>query len=347
MRILIPFTLAILAAAISAQEPTPAPPAEAIIKDGKLTDPVWNFTYEARGLERGLATPARGVLFEGRAAGGIQIAVRVMEAPKELEGAKWREMAKASFSKAKRKMQDVVESSEGTPTLTFTESKLDIFTEEHGYAFYPRGYQCFVVHAFVADKTETSGKRISECLNGLKAAKGAGPTMQAFMLSMESGLPIDDPRILIESGRRYSAEGAGRNLTLAMRVLKQARKAIKPDSLPAPVIWQLYETGGHAQLASDPRDLKGAIEWLTLAEQAAGKMPEEQRANAAGLSAYNLACAYSLAGEIEKGYEALYRSLKDKLIVDAGHLTSDTDLNNLKKDTERWDKFWKERVAGR
>jgi len=33
--------------------------------------------------------------------------------------------------------------------------------------------------------------------------------------------------------------------------------------------------------------------------------------------------------------------------VDAGHLTGDDDLNNLKKDQARWDKFWKERVAGR
>ena len=37
----------------------------------------------------------------------------------------------------------------------------------------------------------------------------------------------------------------------------------------------------------------------------------------------------------------------DQMAVDAGHLSNDTDLDNLKKDSANWDKFWKERVEGR
>ena len=71
------------------------------------------------------------------------------------------------------------------------------------------------------------------------------------------------------------------------------------------------------------------------------------RAKRQAQSAYNRACAYSLAGEVEKGFEALNRSFAELMSVDKAHLTSDKDLDNLKKNQELWDKFWKEKVEGR
>ena len=44
---------------------------------------------------------------------------------------------------------------------------------------------------------------------------------------------------------------------------------------------------------------------------------------------------------------ALHRAFSEIMAVNKGHLTSDKDLVNLKKNQELWDKFWKEKVAGR
>ena len=349
MRILIPLLL--LTAVLTAQEPvTPPAPVEAVVKDGKLTEPTWNFSYEARGLERGLATAKQGAIFEGRAAGSVQIEIRVTEAADKRDGKKWRAWLKEAFTKGKRAMQDVEESTEGLPTLIFTESKLDIFTEHHAYAFYVRGFQCFIVHAYVADKTDKSGARIKECLTGLKLGKGTGATMFEMMIAAGAGLPISDPRVTLEAGVRYAygdQQRQGVNLDLATQVLERARKAMKKDTYPAEQQYRLFSAGGYAHLAKEKRDTKAAITWLAKAEEFALKMPEEGRAQAQAGAAYNLACAYSLDGDTDKGFEALDRSFKDVMPVDAGHLTGDTDLNNLKKDQTRWDKFWKERVAGR
>jgi hypothetical protein len=52
-------------------------------------------------------------------------------------------------------------------------------------------------------------------------------------------------------------------------------------------------------------------------------------------------------GEVDKGFEALRRAFAEHMAVDKAHLTKDTDLDNLKKNQELWDKFWKEKVEGR
>lgn len=347
MRILIPLFL--ITATLTAQEPAAAP-AEAVIKDGKLSDPIWNLTYEARGLERGLSTAKQGVLFEGRAAGSVQIEIMAMEAAEKRDGAKWRSLLKEGFTKAKRAMADAEESKEGTPTLLFTENKLDIFTEHHGYAFYPRGYQCFVLHVYVADKTDASGARIKECLGGLKLGKGTGATMFEMMIAGQNGMAISDPRVTLAAGVTYTygnQQRQGVNLDLAVAVLERARKAMKEGTYTPEQKYQLFSAGGYAHLAKEKRDTKAAITWLSKAEELAGKLPAENRAQAQAGAAYNLACAYSLDGNLDKGFETLDRSFKDVMPVDAGHLEKDTDLNNLKKDSARWDTFWKARVAGR
>jgi hypothetical protein len=290
------------------------------------------------------------MLCEGRAAGSVQIEISVIEAPEARDAAKWLAMLKENFTKAKRDMKDVEENTEGTPTLVFTESKLDIFTEHHGYGVYPRGFQCFVVHAFVADKTDKSGARIKECLTGLKLGKGSGATMFEMLIAANAGMAINDPRVTLAAGRTYAygdQQRRGVNLELAAQVLERARKAMKDDTYSVEDQYALFDAGGYAYLAKDPRDTKAAITWLTKAEEIAAKLPEEARARAAAGAAYNLACAYSLDGNLDKGFETLDRAFKDVMPVDAGHLEKDTDLNNLKKDPTRWDKFWKERVAGR
>ena len=333
--------ICLLAATAAAQE--------SIVKDGTLTDKTWNLTYATRGLERGLSTQKPNVIFEGRAAGSVQIEIQVLEQGKKLDANGWRTRIKDAMTKAKKPILNVEESKEGVPTLVFTETKLDIFNEHHGYAFYPRGFQCFVVHAYVADKTEKSGARIKECLGGLKLGEGTGATMFEVLIAAGRGWPINDPRVTLAAGQSYAfgQQGKGVNLELAAQVLERARKAMKADTYKVEEQYALFYAGGYAFLAKKPRDAKKAIEWLTKCEETAKKLPEQARANSQAGAAYNLACAYSLDGDTVKAFETLHRAFADTMPVNAKHLTDDTDLDNLKKDQANWDKFWKERVEGR
>ncbi|MHC4953151.1 MAG: TPR end-of-group domain-containing protein [Planctomycetota bacterium] len=342
----------LIAAAAAAQDPATDAPEQPVaqdpvLKDGKLTNKAWAFTYEARGLEQGISTLKPNVLFEGRAAGSVQIEVVVLEAPQKKTGKEWLALFKAGMTKSKRKLDNVQESTEGTATLVFTETKLDIFNEEHGYAFHPRGFQCFLVHAYVADKTDKSTARIKECLGGLKLGEDPGAALFVVLAAQRSGLPMDHPMVLLQAGSGYAQQGPQQNLEMAARVLGRARKNMKDDSFTPEQRWSLFETGGYCLLAKKDRDSKGAIDWLSKAVEAAKKLPADQSADRAALSGYNLACAYSLDGQVDKGFEALHQCFAEKMPVNAEHLTKDTDLDNLKKNQEKWDKFWKEKVAGR
>ena len=319
------------------------------VKDGKLTEKPWNLTYEARGLERGIATEDPTMIFAGRAAGGVQIEIIVAEGAEKAGGKEW--MERFLERAKKRKLKDVEKSSDGLAWVMFTETKLDVFTEQHGYSFNPRGSQCFIVHAYVPDKTDKSGDRIKEVLKGLQLGDDPGASVLALRIASQSGLPMDDPQVLLQAGIMYANPPQGRgkpNYPMAAKILSKARKAMKEDTYNPEQLWFLYEIGGISHLSPPLRDMKTAIEWHSKAEEAAKKLPEEGgRAKRQAQSAYNLACAYSLAGEVEKGFDALNRSFSELMSVDKAHLTSDKDLDNLKKNQELWDKFWKEKVEGR
>jgi hypothetical protein len=317
------------------------------VRNGKLTNTAWNLVYEARGLERGIATQDPSLLFVGRAAGGVQIEIRVLEGMKKQDGNAWRAGVVKAWKAAKSKRENVVESTEGTPTVMYTETKLDVFTEEHGFAFYARGYQCFLVHCYVADKTDKSTEKIKGYLGGLKLGEDPGAAFFVLILSERMGKPMDDPMVLLEAGRAYGA-GERPNHPMAIKVLSRARKAMKEGTYNELQTFQLYSAGAMSHLVEPVRDLKTAIEWFSMAEEAAKKITDEtMRIDSGANSAYNLACAYSLNGDVEKGFEAMHRAFANKLAVDKGHLDTDTDLNNLKKNKELWDKFWKECVEGR
>jgi len=321
--------------------------------DGKFVDKTWDFTYETPGLERTAANLAAqpNVLFEGRAAGGVQVEISVLEAPEQMPAKDWMGRQQELWKKAKREMADLETNAEGTPWLVFTETKLDVFTEQHGYAFFTRGTQCFLVHAYVADKTDKSAADIKKALLGLKLGESPGASLFALVIAQQTGRKVEDPWVLMQAGRAYGQTGNPNqkpNYAMARAMFKKAREGMKEDTFTNQELWMLYEFGGLSFLNEPGRDPKTAIEWHGKAEEAAKKLSDEDgRVDAQAMSAYNLACAYSLAGDVEKGFEALHRAFADKLAVDKGHLSSDPDINNLRKNQELWDKFWKEKVEGR
>ena len=349
---LIALLLCPLAFAQEAEGEKKEAPKVATTEGGQFTHTAWNLTFKARGLEEGIPGQNPSILFTGRAAGSVQVEIRVLEGAKKMKSAEWMKTVLDAWKKAEKKMDDVTKSTEGEPAwVMFTETKLDVFTEEHGYAFYARGMQCFMVHCYVAEKTDKSAENIKKYLGNLKLGEDPGAAMLVMVFAARSGRPMDDPRIVFAAAMEYATgqRSQGRtNTAVAAKLFKSLRKHLEGETFDASQKWFILELGGMSHLMEPVRDLKTAIEWHGHAEKAAKNLPEDQgRVERQGQSAYNLACAYSLNGDVEKAFEALHRAFSKKMPVDAAHLTNDTDLNNMKKNKELWDKFWKERVEGR
>lgn len=334
-----PLSLLMLLGLALAQDAPKEAPKERTLKDGKLVDPYWGFTYTAPGLEEGMFGPSGQKLFEGRCTGGVDVELIVQEAPKEMTAAEWMAEAKKTWAE-KRKMTDVEEGTEPLPWILFVEESLAGFKRHHGYGFYARGSQAFLVHATVNEKSDTSADAIRTALKGLALDPNASPALLVYLVARQNALTTDDPRVLLAAGQGY-LNPQSKNLVMAERVLERAVAEAKPDTYTADQLWNLHECLGLATL--EARKLDVAIGWFKKAEELAEKVTENAPGANNGQSAYNLACAYALAERPDEAFAALDRCVAKgflKVPENVSHMKVDTDLDNLHKDP-RWEALFK------
>lgn len=301
-------------------------------KDYKFTDAFWGVEYTAPGLRKTLALGDPAILFKGKCKGRIVVTIRVHEAEKPAAAKDWIAKRIASWERKKRALTDLVK---GEHFLHYKHKTLAGFEEHHGHAFFVRDHHCFELQA-VADATDAAAA-LARAWGGLKLAEKAPGTMHVYRMAREKGRPLDDPEILLLAGREYVA-GRLPIPTLGARVFAHARALMKPDTYKPVQLWMLYEFGGMA-LHDKPA---AAIEWHSLAEQAARKLTEGA-GDRGRRSAYNLACVCSLAGKLDDAFAALDRAFTGGKPVSDGHVSGDKDLEPLRKD-ERWHTFWREKV---
>lgn len=311
--------------------------AGASFEDGKLTDPLWNLTYEAPGLSRILAPGNPALLFRGRCRGDVLVDLTVHEGASKIDGAAWRRQRRAAWTKAKRKLEEIREGDEPHPWLVCVEEKYGAFRRHHGYAFVVRGYHCFEVHAWVAERTAESEAALQTALRGLSLGEDKGCGIAVREAAMAQGRADLHPKALLTAGLEY-AGGRRAHGALAVAVLRRARDVAKPRELELEDRWRLYRAGGGALLRLG--DAAEAADWLRQAEKAAPK-PEDARRDA-----YDLARACSLAGRLDEAFAALDRAFVEGLVVSKARLSTEKELGNLRKDP-RWETFWRERVAGK
>lgn len=313
------------------------------IKEGKLTDPYWSLTFAAPELQEGVALGGPMRVFEGSCAGKVTVEISVYEAPKEMPVAEWVKATKESWKKKNRSMEEVSEGAEPTPWILFVEKSLAGFLRHHGYAYYVRGCHCFEVHAYVQEKSETSANAIRAALTGLTLGPDAGGCVLEVAAAQQMRKPIGDPLVAIAAGFRYGDQSQPSfNPKLAVRLLEKGLPTVKEEDLKYDGRWQATETIGICYLTM--RQLDTAIEWLKKSEAMANSAPPESQVQK-GQSAYNLACAYSLASKLDEAFAALERAYTGQRPVDDEHLSADTDLDNMRKDP-RWEEFWRTKVKG-
>lgn len=333
--------------ALAEEEEAPAPAPKRGFADGTFVDPYFGLTYEAPGLEEGFGPGLGGpqVLWSGKAEGGVSVELIVLEGPEQWDGAEWMARVKKAWEADGKERKDVEEGTEPQPWILYVQESLAGFQRQHGFAFYPRGYQCFQVHAQVREKSETSGEAIKKALQGLtvEASKDDCFFLAHFYASRANMSP-DDPQILLMSAFGREQQGAPgylgqdprfKNPYFALRVLELAKEKLGTEDLNADAKWQLNSGIGLAQLTMGKHE-EAIPTWEKCIELA---KETSDPANFLGNSDYNLACAYALLGRLDEAYGALTSCFEkgDEAQV-AGlkkHAKEDPDLEKMRTD-ERW-----------
>jgi hypothetical protein len=336
----------LLAGLLAAQEPVRTHDGP-VFRKGKLEDSFWGLAYEAPGLKKSMSFGDFQEVFRGKCDGGVEVSIRVHESLEPRAAKSWRDEALEGWRKAGQKISQVDSGEDAGAWILLTRTGMAGFESRHGYAFFARGYHVFEVHAEVAERTAESDAALRAALTGLELAERADGTLLVARLSKQAGRHLDDPQLLLQAGYEYiSGQMFGQtNLPLAARVLKRARRLATKDTYAPEELWALYEFGGIALLSPPLRKAEEAMEWHGKAERAA-KAVTQGGTERAAQSAYNLACACSLAGKLDEGFAALRRAYAKMKPVDDEKVSGDKDLENLRKD-ERWHAFWKECVKGK
>jgi tetratricopeptide (TPR) repeat protein len=308
------------------------------LKEGRYEDPFWGIRYSAPELQSLLTLGDIDLVFTGKCAGRVRVAIYVRESAVPRTAKEWRAL------EAIRLRKQGVEFEEGDELL-YLEKSASGLQRHHGRAFHSRGdHICFEIRAQVLRKTASSAAALRAALGGIKVQSEAHGTLQVFRASRQLGRGLDDPLVLLQAGQDY-AQGKGTLPpipSLAVPVLTRARAVMKEDSFTPAQLWTLHASGGRAVMAL--KKPKEAIDWYAEAEKAARKIPDSGEERAA-ISAYNLACACSLAGELDRAFEALHRAYERVKPVTDGQVSDDKDLENLRRD-RRWHVFWQTKVKG-
>ena len=295
-------------------------------KDGQFKDDFWGVRYTAPGLERIRAFGELRLLFKGKCERKLRVFLRVHEGPEIRTAKQW--------------SKELAPKRGGEARILYTEKDLAGFDVRVGRAFTARGYQCFEVEV----RGEAGDDAITAALSGLVVAGSARGTLGVWRAAREAGKPVTDPKVLLWAGRKYASTDIVHkaHYPLAVQVLTHAARTMKRGDYTPEEQWQLYETCGNAHVkAGNPAD---AIRWLKDAVDAGARIEKVGAERARG-SAYNLACACSLAKRIDEAFAALDRAYQGGKPVTDAHVSGDRDLENCRRD-ERWHKFWREKVKG-
>ena len=239
-----------LASALAEDE---APALKRGFADGKYVDEYFAVTYEAPELREGFAIGVGGptVLWAGKCAGDVDVEIMVQEGPKEATAAEVRQMALDAWSKDGKERKEMEQGDGPPPHVLFVQESIAGFQRHHAWGFFARGYQCFIVHAQVREKSETSADALKKALQGLKVGEAPDSLVLAHVVAKQAGRPPNDPIVLAGAGQYYLSEQM-KNPTLALKAFRLAQAAAKEGTFDADQTWQVVSGIGLAQLTLGP-----------------------------------------------------------------------------------------------
>jgi len=317
-----------------AEDETPAKELKRGFADGKFVDEYFGIRYAAEGLKEGygFGTGGNRTLWSGKLPGNVDVEILCQESAQSRSGAEWRAKVKEVFAKDGQTRTEVQEGDDPVPWISFVQESLAGFERHHGYAFYARGNQCFVVHVQVREKSETSGEAIRKAMGGLVVDPKSDSMLYVHLIAKGMQRPVTDPVVNLRAGGAYLQEN-NEIPAFAIRALElaQAHAADFSDD----ETWTLYQTLGLAQLKAGQQE--ASIDtWKKVIDLSAKTGdPKASLCNAQ----YNLACAYSLLGRLDEAFAALRASFEaggEAQVAELKqHAKEDPDLEKMRQDP-RW-----------
>ncbi len=328
-------TLVALAPLTLARAGDDAPSIERGFSNGKYVDQYFGISYTIPGLvdEPSLEKPM--LLFGGKTSQGLEVAILIQESADAKSPAEWFAHVKKLVGEGDEKPTDVQEGQDPHPWMLYVKESWSGDQRHHAIAVYPRGRQCFLCHAFLGEKTESSASILKDAVLALQVE----PKEQGFWLvtvaSRQLQKPLTDPEVLLAAGDGYVEQDESDPKT-ALRVLAAAEAAAGENGFDDAQKFQLAYATGMAELKLRRLD-EGIANWEKAVELAPkSKSPERLLPNAR----YNLACAYALAKRTDDAFKVLKLALdgwpaedRDDIVANA---KADEDLASLRQDP-RWE----------
>ncbi len=302
--------------------------------EGKFVDEYFGIVYEAKGLAPGYGMGSGGQLFTGRSDDGVEVEISLQESPQALTSAQWHELLKQNWEKDGKKRVEVEHGSEPVLWSLYVEESLAGFKRHHAWRPVARGFQCFLVHAQVQEKTEKSGEQLKQALGNFKiTAENSDSLFAAHLVAKQQGGEPDAPATLLVAAALYSGQKGFENPALALSAALLAEKHF--DSFEPEDRWNLIHYRGLAELNLGANEeaiptWKRAIDLSKATANAA-----ESESN----SRYNLTCAYAKLGRLDEAFAELKLSFAvgvgEKVAKLKEWAKEDGDLAAMRKDP-RW-----------
>lgn len=322
------------AGADSGADKEPAPLKRGLI-DGCYVDEYFGLRFSCEGLKKGFGFGGPKTLFSGTCGDGTEIEIQVEEAPSPVVPANILPMVKKGWEQDGQRRSEIVEGSEPRPWALFVQESLAGFKRHHGYAYYARGTQVFIVHAQIREMTETSADTLKAHIQRLEVGAATESYLLAHLVAAQTGKDPRSVMVRLQAGVGYVNNEQFKNIKVGRALLEGALAEVKDGDLPADGMWQAVSALGMAQLLDEARE-PAVTTWkraIALAEKTS------QAATLGANSWYNLACAYSLLGRLDEAFDALGKSLSMPEAENRSqlreHAQTDPDLEAMRKDP-RW-----------
>lgn len=303
------------------------------VKDGVFVDEYLGLRLKADGLVATPGTPKPHVVLAASATGGVALSIQVGVVPR-VDLAKVR-AGDVEVLKKQQKVSSVEHGDAPNPWVSFTQEGLGTGKRHVAVAYYGRGHQVFMVNASAEAKSESTLAHLKSLAHKLEVDPETRSFVYAHLIAAQTRSRPDDPDVMFQAASAYLT-GQQPIPPVGLALLEVLDKM----ELEAPDRFKLHRLFGIAY-----GELGRYKDSIAAFEQGLKQADSQNDPDAARCDLYyNLACCYSLMGDLDKSYANLKKAFEhdawDFMELRAQAKTDKT-LANLRKDP-RFKKVYEE-----
>lgn len=290
-------------AAVAQAQSNVGPPLKRGFAGGRFIDEYFGIVYSTKGLDASLPTK---FLFAGRIGNSAVVEVDLRESSEVMDRKQWLDEIKNGWKGDGIERSSVEDGINTYSWVRFDQPEANGSMIHHGYAFYPRGQQAFVVHAMSPRSNPSAVAAVEEALRGLRVSDRSNSFRLAHVIAMSQKGDPRAPQIISQAASSYMETGNKALAFLAAAHAEQiAMRQQKAGALDARTAWQLAFDGGTI-FASDGQHAQ-AIAYLRRCATLAEALPDGP--NAAAGCRYQMTRSLAQIGRIDTAFRQLASAL--------------------------------------